>query len=81
MPYTEWYSVLMATQHTETPRYAVEYLAAAPWRGQLDLDDLPWQRINGHDDYATPGDAAAAADEFDAAFDGEYVHRVVRGAQ
>lgn len=43
--------------------------------GSADAADLPWQAIPGHGDYATPGEAWAACDEFDQAFDGAYTHR------
>lgn len=43
----------------------------------VDESDLPWKTIPGHD-YDNPAEAWAAADEFDQAFDGEYIHRVVK---
>lgn len=75
------YNLHMAYQHIDT-RYAIEFVPVAPFRGLLELDDLPWQPLTGHDDYRTEAEAVAACDEFDAAFDCAYVHRyVARGAQ
>jgi hypothetical protein len=42
-----------------------------------DEEDLDWTTWPGHDDYQDEGEANGAAREFDAAFDGAYVHRVV----
>lgn len=49
----------------------------APLPQQVDEGDLDWTTWPGHDDYTDEGVANAAAREFDAAFDGAYVHRVV----
>jgi hypothetical protein len=56
--------------------YAVQW-HSAPLPPHEDEDDLDWATWPGHDDYLDDGEAHAAAKEFDAAFDGAYVHRVV----
>ena len=56
--------------------YAVQW-HRAPLPPHVDLDDLTWTTWPGHDDYADEREADEAAREFDAAFDGAYVHRVI----
>jgi hypothetical protein len=56
--------------------YAVQW-HSAPLPPHEDLDDLAWNTWPGHDDYVDEGEADEAAREFDAAFDGAYVHRVM----
>lgn len=56
--------------------YAVQW-HRAPLPPHADEDDLAWTTWPGHDDYRDEGEANGAAREFDAAFDGAYVHRVV----
>jgi len=56
--------------------YAVQW-HRAPLPPHVDEGDLDWTTWAGHDDYFDEGEAYAAAREFDAAFDGAYVHRVV----
>ena len=56
--------------------YAVQW-HSAPLPPHADENDLDWTTWRGHDDYAAEQDAEEAAREFDAAFDGAYVHRVV----
>lgn len=56
--------------------YAVQW-HSAPLPPHVDESDLDWTNWPGHDDYLDEGEANAAAREFDAAFDGAYVHRVV----
>jgi hypothetical protein len=56
--------------------YAVQW-HTAPLPPHADEEDLDWTTWPGHDDYVDEGEAHGAAREFDAAFDGAYVHRVV----
>lgn len=56
--------------------YAVQW-HRAPLPPHADEGDLDWATWAGHDDYLDEAEAAAAAEEFDAAFDGAYVHRVM----
>lgn len=56
--------------------YAVQW-HRTPLPPHADESDLDWSTYPGHDDYADEGEANAAVLEFDAAFDGAYVHRVV----
>jgi hypothetical protein len=56
--------------------YAVQWYRA-PVPPHEDENDLDWATWPGHDDYLDEGEANEAALEFDAAFDGAYVHRVV----
>jgi hypothetical protein len=56
--------------------YAVQW-HRAPLPPHDDEEDLDWTTWPGHDDYRDEGEANAAAREFDAAFDGSCVHRVV----
>lgn len=56
--------------------YAVQW-HGAPLPPHADENDLAWTTWPGHDDYLDEHEADAAAREFDAAFDGAYVHRVV----
>jgi hypothetical protein len=56
--------------------YAVQW-HSAPLPPHEDLADLNWTTWPGHDDYSDEREADEAAREFDAAFDGAYVHRVV----
>jgi hypothetical protein len=56
--------------------YAVQW-HSAPLPPHADEEDLDWTTWPGHDDYQDEGEAHGAAREFDAAFDGAYVHRVV----
>jgi hypothetical protein len=56
--------------------YAVQW-HRAPLPPHDDEEDLDWTTWPGHDDYRDEGEADAAAREFDAAFDGACMHRVV----
>ena len=56
--------------------YAVQW-HSAPLPPHADENDLDWTTWRGHDDYVSEQDAEEAAREFDAAFDGAYMHRVV----
>ena len=56
--------------------YAVQW-HSAPLPPHADENDLDWTTWPGHDDYFDEGEANEAAREFDAAFDGAYLHRVV----
>ena len=56
--------------------YAVQW-HSAPLPPHADENDLDWTTWRGHDDYVVEEEAEEAAREFDAAFDGAYVHRVV----
>jgi hypothetical protein len=56
--------------------YAVQW-HGAPLPPHVDENDLDWTTWPGHDDYADEAEAEEAAREFDAAFDGAYVHRVI----
>lgn len=56
--------------------YAVQW-HSAPLPPHADENDLDWTTWRGHDDYVAEQEAEEAAREFDAAFDGAYVHRVV----
>jgi hypothetical protein len=56
--------------------YAVQW-HKTPLPSHADEEDLAWTTWPGHDDYSDEGEANGAAREFDAAFDGAYVHRVV----
>jgi hypothetical protein len=56
--------------------YAVQW-HSAPLPPHADEGDLDWTIWPGHDDYLDEAEADEAAREFDAAFDGAYVHRVV----
>jgi len=56
--------------------YAVQW-HSAPLPPHEDLEDLAWTTWRGHDDYVDEHEAEEAAREFDAAFDGAYLHRVV----
>jgi hypothetical protein len=56
--------------------YAVQW-HSAPLPPHADENDLTWTTWRGHDDYLDEREADEAAREFDAAFDGAYVHRVV----
>jgi hypothetical protein len=56
--------------------YAVQW-HRAPVPPHEDENDLDWATWPGHDDYLDEGEANEAAREFDDAFDGAYVHRVV----
>lgn len=58
-------------------RYAIQFIVGRRPAG-VDEADLPWQDIDGHDNYETDAEAWANADEFDSAFDHRYTHRVVR---
>jgi hypothetical protein len=57
--------------------YAVQW-HSSPLPPHEDPEDLNWTTWPGHDDYLDEREADEAAREFDAAFDGAYVHRVVR---
>lgn len=57
-------------------RYAIKYVRT-PLPLGVDEGDLPWSPVAGHGDYADEVEAWRACDEFDAAFDNSYVHRVV----
>jgi hypothetical protein len=50
---------------------------SAPLPPHADESDVTWTTWPGHDDYLDEREAYEAAREFDAAFDGAYVHRVV----
>jgi hypothetical protein len=56
--------------------YAIQWhrMPLPPHEDEADLDWATWP---GHDDYWDEAEAYEAAREFDAAFDGAYVHRVV----
>lgn len=56
--------------------YAVQW-HSLPLPPHADEEDLAWTTWSGHDDYLDESEAREAAREFDAAFDGAYVHRVV----
>jgi hypothetical protein len=56
--------------------YAVEW-HSAPLPQDVDEGDLDWTTWPGHDNYTDEDEANEAAREFDAAFDGACVHRVV----
>ena len=56
--------------------YAVQW-HRAPLPPHADEGDLEWTTWPGHDDYVDEAEATEAASEFDAAFDGAYVHRVL----
>ncbi len=56
--------------------YAVQW-HSAPLPPHVDEGDLDWTTWRGHDDYSNEAEANDAAQEFDEAFDGAYVHRVV----
>jgi hypothetical protein len=56
--------------------YAVQW-HSAPLPPHADENDLDWTTWRGHDDYVAEQEAEEAAREFDAAFDGAYVHRVI----
>lgn len=56
--------------------YAVQW-HRLPLPPHADENDLDWTTWTGHDDYVDEQEAEEAALEFDAAFDGAYVHRVV----
>ena len=56
--------------------YAVQW-HRAPVPPHQDENDLDWATWSGHDDYLDEQEANEAAREFDEAFDGAYVHRVV----
>ena len=56
--------------------YAVQW-HSAPLPPHADEEDLGWTTWRGHDDYLDEAEAEEAVREFDAAFDGAYVHRVV----
>lgn len=56
--------------------YAVQW-HSTPLPPHADENDLDWTTWTGHDDYLDEQEADEAAREFDAAFDGAYVHRVV----
>ena len=56
--------------------YAVQW-HRTPVPPHEDENDLDWATWSGHGDYLDEGEANEAAREFDAAFDGAYVHRVV----
>jgi hypothetical protein len=56
--------------------YAVQW-HSLPLPPHADEGDLEWTTWQGHDDYLDEREADEAAREFDAAFDGAYVHRVV----
>ena len=56
--------------------YAAQW-HSAPLPPHEDVEDLHWTTWRGHDDYLDEQEADEAAREFDAAFDGAYVHRVV----
>lgn len=57
--------------------FAVQYIPTVQLGTGADWNDLPWTTWTGHDDYASEAEANDAAAEFDAAFDGQYTHRVV----
>lgn len=59
-------------------RYALQFIRGPRPYG-VDDADLPWEPVSGHDDYATEAEAWAACDEYDAAFDHMYIHRVKPG--
>jgi len=61
-------------------RFAVQYIHSSKLGTGADWNDLPWTTWAGHGDYECPEAANDAAAEFDAAFDGEYTHRVVEVA-
>ncbi len=56
--------------------YAVQW-HSLPLPPHADEGDLDWTTWPGHDDYLDELEADEAAREFDAAFDGAYVHRVL----
>lgn len=56
--------------------YAIQW-HSAPLPPYVDEGDLDWTTWPGHEDYPDEGEANEAAREFDAAFDGACVHRVV----
>jgi hypothetical protein len=56
--------------------YAIQW-HSAPLPPYVDEGDLDWTTWPGHEDYRDEGEANEAAREFDAAFDGACVHRVV----
>lgn len=56
--------------------YAVQW-HTAPLPPHDAEGDIDWATWPGHDDYLDEAEANEAAREFDAAFDGAYVHRVV----
>lgn len=58
-----------------TTRYGLQFINGRR-RAGIDEGDLPWQAIRGHE-YDSEALAWAAADEFDAAYDNRYTHRVV----
>lgn len=58
-------------------RYALQFIVG-PRPFGVDDGDLPWEPVPGHDGYDNDADAWASADEFDAAFDHRYTHRVVQ---
>lgn len=60
-------------------RYAVQTISRAVIRQNpgVDTNDLPWENVPGHGDYALLSDAWDAAEEFDGVFDDRYAHRVV----
>ena len=55
--------------------YAVQW-HSLPLPPHADEEDLAWTTWPGHEDYLDEGEADEAAREFDAAFDGAYIHRV-----
>lgn len=56
--------------------YAVQW-HRAPLPPHEDEGDLEWTTWAGHDDYLDEDEANEAVKEFDAAFDGAYLHRVL----
>jgi hypothetical protein len=60
-----------------TTRHAVQTISRATLTQNAGADDLPWENVPGHGDYTNPGEAWAAAEEFDEIFDSRYAHRVV----
>lgn len=57
-----------------TTQYVLQFIAGRRPCG-VDEADLPWQSVPGHV-YADQGEGWAAVDEFDAAFDHRYTHRI-----
>jgi len=58
-------------------RFSLQVIRA-PRPFGVDEGDLPWEPVPGYTDYTSDEDEAwSHADEFDAAFDYMYIHRVV----
>lgn len=56
--------------------YRLQFIRA-PRPFGVDEADLPWEPVDGHDNYPDADSAWAACDEFDAAFDFMFIHRAV----